>query len=256
MPEQNLNMVPAAVIARDICTNFGDTTRKHFGEHLVNIIDAFKFLHIFMRHVVEVKSIILPNSNLVELPCGFIKETKVGIINDQGRIACMSIDKTLRQPAQSATMKEVEAAVTEAFSENIGLDGFSVPFYNCYDGGGILLGEQYGYAQSINTLGYFNIDRKENLLLVSPSVPENTSIVMEYITDGVSDGLQLIPSELATCVKNKAKAQFCKDKKDPRFSVYEADYVLDYKNAKRLYNAKPIDYYAEIFKQQHRYAPK
>lgn len=256
MSDNNSNMVPAAVIARDICTNFGDNTRKHFGEHLINIIEAFKFLHIFMRHVVEVKSIVLPNSNLVELPCGFIKETKVGIINDQGRIACMSIDKTLRQPVRSTTMAQVESAIQTAFDQNTGSDAFTVPFYNCYDLGGLLVGEQYGYAQSINQLGYFNIDRKENLLLVSPSLPENTSIVMEYITDGVSDGLQLIPSELATCVKNKAKAQFCKDKKDARWSVYENDYQLDYKNAKRLYNAKPIDYYAEIFKQQHRYSPK
>lgn len=251
--QQRSNMVPMSVIATDICQNFGDTTRKYFGDHLVNLINAFKDLHIFLRNEVAVKSVILPLDGIIELPCNFIRETKVGVINDQGRIAVMSVDRKLRIPVPIITNTQVEDLVTDIFNEEIGSP--DLPFYNCPLGTGF--GELYGNAKSINTLGYFNVNRTDNVLLVSPSIPSGvTNIVMEYITDGVSDGIKLVPSELVNCLTNKAKAMFCLDKSDPRSTTYDNNHMLQFKQVKRMYLAKPIDFYAEIFKQHHQSSPK
>ncbi len=196
----------------------------------------------------------MPLDGMIELPCNFIRETKVGVINADGRIAVMSVDRKLRIPPQASTMAQVENVLLEVFKENIG--SFDFPFYNAYQGGNVV-GEIYGNAKSINTLGYFNVNRTDNVLIVSPSIPAGvTNIVMEYITDGVSDGIRLVPSELVNCLTNKAKSMFCLDKSDPRASTYEENHRLQFKNIKRMYLAKPIDFYAEIFKQHHQSSPK
>lgn len=246
-------MVPMAVIATDICQNFGDTTRKYFGDHLVNLINVYKDLHIFLRNEISVKTIILPSDNIVQLPCDFVKETSVGNINCDGRIAVMSVDRKLRVPPTIQTDTDLSNVMSEVFNEEIGAPDF--PFYNYWDGGNV--GELYGYSKSINLLGYYNINRTDNTLMISPSCPHSDNdFVLEYFTDGVSDGVKFVPTELVNCLTDGAKERFCLDKSDPRHAVYGRKYELGFKNAKRLYLARPIDYYAEIFKQNHQYAPK
>lgn len=255
--QQRLNMVPIEVIATGICMSFGDTTRKHFDEHLVNLVNAYKEMHIWLPNTgVGVKTISLPADNMVELPCDFILETKVGVINQHGRIAVMSVDRNLRIPVPRivTTDTQLQCALDDIFKQNIGSG--DVPFYNFFDGSAFV-GELYGYSLSINTLGYYNVDKRRNILMVSESCPWAAgNIILEYISDGVSAGLTLIPSELVNCLTLQMKAMYCLDKGDNRFAEFNRLYELSYKRAKRLALAKPIDFYAEIFKQHHQYAPK
>lgn len=255
MSERRSNMVPISVIARDICDNFGDSDGKYMGEHLKNIIKTYKELYMFLMNNVSVKSQVMPCDNIIELPCDFVRETKVGIINSDGRIATMSIDGNLRVPIVCKTNTQVSAAIEDAMVA--AADSPFFPFYNCFGVDGSYLGEMYGYANSINTLGYFNIDREQNVLIVSPTISSDRfNIVMEYKSDGISKGLELVPTELVNCITDKAKSLFCLDKKDNRYAAFEEYYQLGYKRIKQLYKAKPIDFYAEIFKQSHRSSPK
>lgn len=241
------NMVPINVIAVGICDNFGDSTRKYFGEHLKNIISAYHFLHLFLTQDVAVKTITLSPDNIVDLPCNFVRETKIGIINEFGRIATMSVDKNLRLPSTTLTTQgQVDCALTDIECGTAPDDFYS--FYNAYDRDSNYVGELRGYSCSLNSLGYFNIDRENGVLICSPHIPKDQNIIMEYISDGISDGLALVPIELVSCITNKAKAMFCLDKKDNRAPTFEELYQQAYRNAKRLYLAQRINVYANLFK--------
>lgn len=242
---ESANMVPISVIATDICDNFGDSDRKYFGEHLKNIISVYKTLYIFLMNNVNVKTLAFENNTIIDLPCDFVRETKIGVINDQGRIATLSIDKNLRIPVPKRTHKEVSAAIEEAMLGSAIAE--FLPFYNYYGFDGNYIAEMRGYSCALNNLGYFNVDREERTLVIS-NIPENLDIIMEYKSDGVSEGLHLVPTELVNCITSKCKSKFCLDKKDNRFQAYQLEHELEYKLVKRLYNATPIDIYAQLFK--------
>lgn len=239
------NMVPISVIATNICNNFGDSDRKYFGEHLTNIIDVYKFLHIYLMDDVGVKTVTLSPENITDLPCDFIRETKIGIINPFGRIATMSVDKNLRVPP-CTTNSHVDNAIACINDGTAPKEFF--PFYNTYDVVGKYIGELKGYSCALNSLGYFNCDRKNGVMIVSPHIPENQNIIMEYISDGISNGLELVPTELVDCITNGAKSRFCLDKKDNRWEAFEQKHQVAYANVNRLYRARPISVYAQLFK--------
>lgn len=243
---ERANMVPISVIATGICDNFGDSDRKYFGEHLKNIIATYHFLHVFLSNQVSVKTITLSPDNIVDLPCDFVRETKMGIINPYGRIATLSIDKNLRAPVICTTQSQVEAAINNINCNTAPPDFY--PFYNAYDRNNDYIGQLKGYSCAVNNLGYFNIDKENGVLIVSPNLPESQNIILEYISDGISQGLELVPIELVSCITNKSKAMFCLDKKDNREATYENLYQVDYKNVKRLYMAQRISVYASLFK--------
>lgn len=247
-------MVPISVIATDICDNFGDSDRKYFGEHLKNIINHYKTLHIFLMNEISVKSQIMPLSNIVDLPCDFVKETKIGVINANGRIATMTIDRTLRVPPVASSDEDVERALEDILNNSASAVFF--PFYNTFGIGGGYLGEMYGFACSLNTLGYFNIDRKNRLLSVASSISRDMELIIEYKSDGVSEGLQLVPTEVVNLITYRCKAMFCLDHKDNRYTGYNNEYQLEYKQIKKLYYAKKIDHYAQVMAQYNQSAPK
>lgn len=240
-------MVPVSVIATNICLNFGDSDRKYFGEHMVNIIEVYKFMHIYLMDDVSAQSIILNAENISSLPCDFVRETKVGIINKSGRIATMSIDKNLRVAPTCKTRADVELALCSIDDGSCAPDCFS--FYNTYDPARNYIGEQRGYACALNDLGYFNIDRKKQILTCDPAnLPEGESIIMEYISDGISAGLELVPVELVDCITKACKSRYCLDKGDNRWQAFEQQYQVAYKNVKTLCRARKISVYAQLFK--------
>jgi hypothetical protein len=252
--KEGSNMVPISVIATDICDNFGDSDRKFFGEHLKNIINHYKTLHIFLMNEISVKSQIMPLSNIMDLPCDFVKETKIGVINANGRIATMTVDRSLRIPPVASSTADVDRALEDILTDSASAVFF--PFYNTFGIGGGFIGELYGYACSLNTLGYFNIDRKERTIAVASTLPSDMELIIEYKSDGVSDGLQLVPTEIVNLITYKCKSIFCLDKKDQRHVTYENQFEVEYKQIKKLYYAKKIDHYAQVMAQYNQSAPK
>lgn len=239
-------MVPVSVIATNICQNFGDTTRKFFGEHMTNIIEVYKFLSMFLIEDVNVQTVILSPDNLGALPCDFIRETKIGVINPLGRIAVMSLDANLRVPPKVTTDTQVQNALNTVWNGTCKNEFFT--FYNTWDTNKNYIGQRLGFACALNPRGYFKPDRKNGVIIINETVADGNNIIMEYISDGISNGLRLVPSELVSCITNGAKARFCLDKNDNRASSFQIIHENDFRNARDLYVTKPINMYAELMR--------
>lgn len=225
------------VIASDICSGMGDSVNRFKFTILRHLLSGYRELNLFVGQETEVKTSVLEFDNVIKLPCDFIYETKVGLLYN-GNLAVLSLDKSITQKTLSQLQSQQQ--VTDIFQGVFA--GELYPFYNCFRGGDYL-GEMYGYGRGVYCNGFYNIDRQAGELYTGSLIPEDAEIVLEYKSDGISDGLKLVPTEMEMTLAYWAKARFYEDRKDFQAANYNQDkYEKAYNKVKRLYNFKSALY--------------
>lgn len=214
-----------------ICAGMGDSTGKYeftIGRH---ILSGWREINLFLNQDVEVKTAILEIDNVISLPCDYVYVTKVGILHNN-RIAVLSLDKNIRKEKLNQT--QAQERLNTIFYGEYGGDGCY--FYNCFRGGNFL-GEMYGFGRGLICPGFYNIDDKLGEIYIGSLVPKNAEIIVEYKTDGISDGLKLIPTQYELCLSYWAKARFYEERGDLTKAMYNnAEYERHYNKLKRLNN--------------------
>lgn len=240
------SMWPVTVLASDICEDIGDSNERYHLYIMKKILMGYKRLHIFVDREVSVKTVVLPYGNSIPLPDDFILETKVGI-RKNGRICVLSLDGKMPRVGMPLSGNETAQQINSI------LDGSHDPgqyfsFYNYVQSPGSV-GELYGMGSGFKTGGIYNIDRTNGELQVGSYIPEDCEIVIEYKSDGISEGLKLFPSEMVECLEAWAKWKYYADKQPNMADRYEQRYDKEYFRLKRLYSVKPASYYAYLFKE-------
>lgn len=165
-------LVPIDVIASNTCSGMGDSTGKYKFTMLRHLLSGWRELNLYLNQEFSVKTAVLEFDNIVTLPCDFVYETKVGILNN-GRLAVLSLDRKVR-PQQLSQQKAEEAIDNIFWGEYIG-DYF--PFYNAFRGGQFL-GELYGCGRGVYAPGYYNIDKGKGEIQIGSLVA--TSVFVGY----------------------------------------------------------------------------
>lgn len=243
-------------IAEDICEDIGDTTQKYFTTILKKCLLGYSDLYKFVVPIIERKSEILPCSRVIQLPTDFIYETKVGIMRGD-YIATLFLDKELRKSdVPTVNMTEANRLINE-YLLGIYVDGCErTQFINTYRGNQFV-GELYGLGNGFNRLGYYNIDRTDKTIITSIGfLPKDIEIIVEYKSDGIPDGLKMIPSECRQAVNYYAKQEWYADKNPTLSAVNEVRYRTEYTRLKGLYNARSIEFLGEVFVENHKSSPK
>lgn len=244
-------------LAEDICEDIGDTGQKYWTTILKKVLQGYRELHLFVTPQVSIKSQILECSRVIPLPSDFVYETKIGVLRNQ-HIATLFLDKNLRlSKSDRVNMTQANTQI-ENYLNGIYIDGVTanVPFYNCFRGTEFV-GELYGLGNGFHELGYYNINRTEKIIEVSVGVlPKGTELIIEYKSDGVPDGLKLIPTEAEMAVKYFAKMEYYADKNPSLSLMNSGKYMTAYNRLKELYNKRPIDFLGEIFVENHMSSPK
>lgn len=244
------SLIPLSVIAGDLSDDIGDTVHKHYGKFLRYAKNGFQQLHTFISDDVSVKSVVLdqsPQTNMIEMPCDFITETKVGIIRG-GRMCVLGWDPDLRTSypvlGNETSQDNLIDSILSGASDGTG----SLSFYNPYYNGNPWDGPAVGYLGGGNFNGYYNIDRTNGVLEASTRLPTGTQLIVEYKSDGVSNGLKVIPSEFEMAVKYFSKWQFNFGTKlgDKAQEAYEVQFY----QLKRLYTDTPISILTQLMVQQ------
>jgi len=224
-------LVSIKTIASNLSAGLGDSTGKYeftFGRHLLS---GWREMNLFLNQEFDVETQVLSYDNVLNLPCNFVFETKVGILHN-GHLAVLSLDKSIRK--ENLNQEQSQERVDSIFcGEYIG-DYY--PFYNCFRNGNFL-GELYGQGRGVHCAGYYNIDKKNGEIYIGSMVPDGAEIVIEYKSDGISDGLKLVPSECEMALSYWAKARFYEDKGNLNLAIYNnQEYERHYNKLKRLYN--------------------
>lgn len=193
-------LVPLDTIASRICSSMGDAgmTRKY--EMLGYLVDAYKEFHLFVDHDFEVKTVILKPNHIIEMPRDFVFETKVGLLKN-GRCAILTLDRNM--PPANMNQTEIQQQLEDIWEGNY-VDTFRYPFYNCngYD-------NLYGLGCHLNRSGLYNINKKTGTIEIGSLSPDDAEVVIEYKSDGVSDGgLKLIPSEMVDVISYGGRERY------------------------------------------------
>lgn len=214
-----------------ICAGMGDSVGKYeftIGRHLLS---GWREINLYLNHDLEVQTAVLEFDNVVSLPCDFVYVTKVGVLHN-GRLAVLSLDKNVRKEKLNQT--QAEERLRNIFYGEYGGDGCY--FYNCFRNGNYL-GEMYGFGRGMLCDGFYNIDTKAGEIYIGSLFPKDAEIVVEYKSDGISEGLQLIPSQYELCLSYWAKARFYEERGDINKAIYNnAEYERHYNKIKRLNN--------------------
>lgn len=226
-------LIPIKVIAENIAQELGDSTGKLVFSITRHLLSGWRELNLYNNHDFEVKTAVLEIDNVIPMPCDFVYETKVALRNKEtGKIAVLTLDKSIQKEA--LTQLKSENYLQDIFYGNY--TGASFTFYNAYRNG-FYLGELYGFGRGVLTNGFYNIDKKTGEIYIGSLVPDNCELVIEYKSDGISDGLKLVPSETEMCLTYWALSRYWQSKRQYNdFKINQIEYFRHYNKLKRLYN--------------------
>lgn len=237
------SLIPLDVIASDLVGDIDDSTGKRkfkFTRHLVN---GYRRLNMFLGGVTEVKSVILGFSNVIELPSDFQYITKVGVRRKgSAMIAILSLSNVSCRKAMSDT------DTCEYLNDTWSGDeiGPRYTFFNVW-GAGRSYGELYGMGRTVLNSGTYSIDKNEGVIYLGSNIPPDSEIIIEYVGNGISNGLKMVPMELKECLEFYAKWKFYADKNPSMAQTNENAYKKEYNILKRYYNHQnPIDFAAKV----------
>lgn len=235
------SLTPIQDIAESVCVhNLGDSTKKYFAFVLEQMADGFREMHLFMSDSFSVKTEVMPVGRVVDMPNDFIEPTKVGIkIKD--RIAVLWRDYgSLNKRSHPNGNPSGFDGLWEVISGQLSPD---CSFYN-YRGVNVL----DGYTVGIDTSGFYLFNRENGTIEVGSYWPSDAEVVVEYKSDGVSNGLKLVPTEWVTAMKEYALWKYWTKMRDRvQANVHKGEYLTQYYMIKNMYVQQPIDYQARIF---------
>ena len=235
------SLIPLDVIASDLVGDLDDSTGKRkfkFTRHLVN---GYRRLNMFLAGKTEVKSILVGFSNVIALPCDFQYVTKVGVRRN-GCIAVLSVSNDVNRRVMTDTATcDYLTGIWEGNST-----GPSYTFHNVWSGGRSY-GEMYGMGRTVYNNGAYSIDKSEGLIYLGSNIPVDAEIIVEYVGNGISNGLSMVPMELKECLEFYAKWKYYADRNPSMANTNHELYKKEYNILKRFYNHQnPIDFAAKV----------
>lgn len=226
------SLISLDIIAAGLCDDIGDSVGKQKFKFTRYLLDGYSKLHNFIGQSYSIKTEVFKSSNSIVMPCDFIRETKVGVKHN-GRIAVLTISNdTHRHELKDSEAEKYTWDIWNGV-EGLGYGGFY--FYNAYSGGQFL-GELYGTGRTVLNSGFYSIDRGEGVIHIGSFIPNGAEIIVEYKSDGISKGLELVPMEMKTTLEFYAKFKYYADK-NPNMSIMNLDlYKKEYNQLQRMYN--------------------
>lgn len=233
------SLVPICVIANDVCADLGDSVGKHRISITRHLVDCYRDFSTYLAGSFDIKTEVLPVDHEIVMPSDFIYPTKVGVKRGNC-IAILQLDKSL--PCEKMNDSEVEDYLDGVWNETYFGDGYW--FYNAYRNGDYL-GELYGIGRTVINAGTYRFDRKNGVIHIGSNIPKDSEIVIEYKSDGLADGLKMVPSEIKKMMEYYAKSEWYADRNVTQSQINRNLYKTAYRKVKRLYNFESALYMAD-----------
>ena len=237
-------LISLVEIADVVCEDAGDATKRYRTFVLRHLAREYGRLHKFVGNQTSVVTDIFPATNIIDMPCDFLDVTKVAVqLGDR----LVFIDRNYDNgdgSVQDLNQSGVEMYINGMFSPEY--DKTTVtPFYN-YKGELIL--DAYGTGARCD--GLYSVDRKNVMVLLGSVFPKGTEVVIEYLSDGLSNGVNFVPAEMEAVLYNFGMLQLYKRNNDRRWMDAKREYDEDYYQLEMLYKFVPIDYIVRLFNQE------
>jgi len=248
-------------VVRDVCLEMGDVDYKLYTAVLRAVVLGYKDLHINVIPYLSELSVKtgeypIDSARSVTLPDDFIYPVKVGLCVG-GRIAVLHLDNSLcldRNPANNCPCSTAEEAVSQIESICCGGSVYG-DCYTFHDG----LGERYGYGGTYSGYGFYKYDKTANRISFNSdfAIPSDATLIVEFKSDGISDGLKYIPTEAELAVREFALSRMYMTKNLPSQARYcRKRYEVEYARLKKLYGNETIDSWRQMLLRSIQSSPK
>lgn len=185
------SLVNIDVVANNVCERIGDHTFKHKFLIIQFLIDCYNDFVTYANFDLSLKTEVLEYGSQIELPKDFVFETKVGLKHPGSKHVALVNVKGGRMDAM--THSDLGGFLNTVWSGD--LASFSpLAFYNPFYRGGFI-GELYGFGRMAGHTKSVHINRSNGVIELGSDIPYGTQVVVEYQSDGLADGLKLIPRE-------------------------------------------------------------
>lgn len=237
------SLISMLEIADVICEDVGDVTKRYRTSILRHLATCYRKLQIFVNNETDIATFVSPAANVIHMPSDFMYETKVGVKHGDKVVL---IEKNYEQEGtglmnvtQTGALNYVKSIVF-----NNSYHDHCTPMYNSK--GEIL----YAYGPGIKCDGLYSIDRNKGIIEIGSAFPEGCEIVVEYVSDGVSQGQKMVPIEMYDCLYNYGAWKFFFQRMDSRWRQSAQDYDESYYQVEMLYKFVPINYIVKLFNQE------
>lgn len=240
-------LVPMETIADDICADISDSTSRFKFSIMRKLMAGWRELNLYVDPSFCVQTAILSLDNVIQLPSNCVYITKVGIKRN-GIIAMMSLDSDIQK--QSLTQEQTEQQLNCIWNGDFCGDQYT--FYNCNGG----LGEYYGYGGNVNLNGYYNIDIGKGEIYIGSLMPDDAEFVVEFKSDGSSDGLILVPIQYWNCLKYYGLSEWYAGKNLGLAEYNRTAYEREYNKNQRLVNYRSALFMANEAQSLYKSSPR
>lgn len=238
------SLISIKEIADTICEDGGDVTKRYRTYVLRAITREYGRLHRFLSNMTEVVTESFPATNIINMPCGFLQVSKLAI---QRGDRLVFIDRGYdydNRVVQDVNHSGAEMYINGMFSPKYD-SSIVTPFYN-YRGELVL----DAYGSGVRCDGMYSVDTKNGLVMLGSIFPKGVDVVIEYMTDGISSGVNMVPAEMEPCLYNYGLYNLYHHKDDSRWREKKSEYETDYYQLEMLYKFVPIDYIVKLFNQE------
>lgn len=233
------SLIPIIDIADDACEFVGDTTRKHKRFMTKQAARAYKEINMYVNSDVSVNRSEHRVQNVIEMPKDFVYETKVAL-RYRGKVIYLGRNYEL-EVSDTYHPYELNQSECRRYFDNPHM-GCSMPMYDSY--GNLIL----AYGPGVCSKGLYEVDSKNGRILLGSNIPEDATIIVEYVTDGISSGIKSVPSETYDVLYHYCLWQYYLKKADRRYREFERYYEESRFQLKTLYTDLPIDYIVSLFR--------
>lgn len=226
-------LISLDVIANDLSGDLSDSNYNKKATFTRHLLAGYRRLTMFLAPSQKtVKTEILAFENCVQMPCDFLYVTKVGVRRPGN--PCIAI-LTLCNNVERRALNDTDCCdyLNSVWSGGYGGPGYT--FYNAW-GYGNYYGELYGMGRTIINNGTYSIDKGTGTIYLGSNIPVDSEIIVEYVSDIVSSGVQYVPVELKECLEFYALWKFFRARNpslsDTNYEMYKKEYNI----LKRYYN--------------------
>lgn len=232
-------LIPIIDIADDACEFAGDTLRKHKRFMVKQAARAYKDINMFINEEVSVSTFECKVGHSVEMPKNFVYETKVGI-RYKGRTIYLGRNRELSIGDERSPYSFNQSECRRYFEHPD--VSCSIPFYDHH--GNIVL----AYGPGVHSEGLYRVDTKNGRIFLGSIIPEEATLIVEYVTDGISGGISVVPTETYDTIYNYCLWQYFLKRGDSRFSLFERYYDEKRFQLNCRYNDLPVNYIISLFR--------
>lgn len=232
------SLIPIIQIADDACEFVGDSVLKHRGFMAKQCALAYKEVNMFVNSNTSVHTSEFRISNIIEMPKNCVYVTKVALRRGD-KIIYLGRNYEL-DVVDQYDPHQFNQTETKKYFNNPDV-GVEIPMYG-YNGEII-----FACGPGVKSDGLYRIDEKNGIIYLGSNIPDDATLLVEYVTDGISDGIKFVPSELYKVLLNYALWHYYLKKADRRFTLFERYHAEEYYRVKTLYQDLPISYITSLF---------